>query len=451
MTSFYTQLLQRIVDFIWGTDLKRLPSWKQSLFNSLRIGYLTLRDLFEGQLNLRAMSLVYTTLLSIVPLLAVSVSVLKGFGAQGQIEAYLPTLLEPLGERGKEISDTIIKFVEGIHSGILGSLGLALLLYTVVSLMQKIEAAFNYTWHVNEERSFARRFSDYLSVILIGPVLIFTALSLTASVTNSALYQAAMSYPVFSVLVGVFKLFIPYLLIITAFTLIYIFIPNTRVKFTSALVGAIVAGLLWQTVGWLFASYVSNANYTAIYAAFAALFFFMIWLYISWSILLIGGSIAFYFQNPEYHSLSRRNIFLSNRMKEKAVLILMTKIAECYYKKQPPMGLGELASFLNVASEALSPVMDNLVKCGLVIRTDSEPAGYLPGQAPDVLQVADILNAVRSAEEDDIIKLKRLPHIRDVDAYFDRYQAAVVDTLSGVTLKDLVTPADQDETKQLTG
>ncbi|MGD8926273.1 MAG: YihY/virulence factor BrkB family protein, partial [Thioalkalispiraceae bacterium] len=360
MTAMINQLKAMIIAFIWDKDLTEVPFWHRVMFGALRIGYLTVRDIFDGQLNLRAMSLVYTTLLSIVPLLAVSVSVLKGFGANNYIETTLPALLEPLGERGQEVSEKIITFVDGINSGILGSLGVALLLYTVVSLMQKIESAFNFTWHVNEERSFARRFSDYLSVILIGPVLVFSALGFTASIANSSLYQAAMSYQVFAAIVGVFELLIPYLLIILAFTLVYIFIPNTKVKFMPALVGASVAGILWQTVGWMFASYVSTANYTAIYAAFAALFFFMIWLYISWSIMLIGGAIAFYYQNPEYRSLSPRKLNLSNRMKEKAALLAMVKIADNYYKKHQPWTLNELATYLNIASESLAPMMDSL-------------------------------------------------------------------------------------------
>ncbi len=452
MIALITNTQAKIISFIWDTDVTDAPLPLRFSINALRIAYLTIRDVFiDGQLNLRAMSLVYTTLLSIVPLLAVSVSFLKGFGVHSQIEPTLENFLMPLGDRGKEISENIITFVEGINSGLLGSLGIALLLYTVVSLMQKIESAFNFTWHVNEERSFARRFSDYLSMIIIGPVLVFSALGLTASVANSALYQAALSYSVFASIVGIFELFVPYLLIVLAFTLLYIFIPNTKVKFTSALVGAAITGLIWQSVGWLFASYVSTANYTAIYAAFAALFFFMIWLYISWLIMLTGGCIAFYYQNPEYRSRNRRRMGLSNRMKEKAALVAMTKIAEAYYNKQAPLNVGQLANRLNIASESLSPMLENLIDSGLLIRTDADPAGFLPGQAPDSLPVVDILRAVRRTGEDDIIKIKRLPRNPGVDELYDRYSTAAIGAVSGVMLKDLVNVAETTETQRLTG
>jgi len=436
--------LTRLDEFIWGVDVEPRTVWQSHLLGAARITYLVIRDLFfDGQLSLRAMSLVYTTLLSLVPLIAVSVSVLKGFGAHNQYEPVLLNLLTPLGERGTEIANTIIKFVEGINSGLLGSLGLALLFYTVISLMQKIEHAFNFTWRVSEERSFARRFSDYLSVILIGPVLMFSALGLTASFTSSTLYQKLTSYGLFSFMFSALSHLLPYILIIIAFTMIYIFVPNTKVRLRSALVGALVAGVIWQTVGWLFASFVSSANYTAIYSAFAALFFFMIWVYISWSILLTGASIAYYFQNPEQRTRRRRELTLSNRMKEKLALAVMARITSRYYHRQPPMTLRDLAHSLNIASETLHPIIICLAGKDLLLRTDADPSGYIPGQAPENLQLVEILRAVREAEEDDIMHLGRIPHAEQVEAVFETYQTAAMGSLHGKTLKELVDYDDE--------
>ncbi len=436
----YTQKIRaKIINVIWDTDYNLAPVWQKHLISILRIAYLTIRDLFfDGQLNLRAMSLVYTSLLSIVPLIAVSVSVLKGFGAHNQIEPALLNLLEPLGERGPEITATIISFVEGINFGLLGSVGFMLLLYTVISLIQKIELAFNFTWHVSEERSFVRRFSDYFSVILIGPVLVFTAIGLTATLTNTTLYKAALDYNFFASLLSVFELTIPYVLVILAFTFIYIFIPNTRVKFIPALIGAVVAGIAWQTLGWLFASYVSQANYSAIYSAFAALFFFMIWIYISWTIILVGASIAFYYQNPAYRSRDKRKWTLSNRMKERAALTAMLKIAECYYAKNKTITLNELTQYLNVSPESISPVIQSLLAARLLLRTDTDPAELIPGKAPDALTVNEILIAVRQAEENSVVKISHLPRDGRITFIFDRYQTAAKAEIQGISLKDLL-------------
>jgi membrane protein len=167
---------QFVDEKLWVLDLSHLPRWKAWFLRTLRLLLALVRDISEGELTLRAMSLVYTTLLSLVPLLAVSFSVLKAFGVHNQIEPMLMQFLAPFGPKGREIAFKIVEFVENMKVGILGAVGLALLLYTVVGLIQKIENAFNFTWHVKQSRSLPQRFSGYLSVIIIGPVLVFSAL-----------------------------------------------------------------------------------------------------------------------------------------------------------------------------------------------------------------------------------------------------------------------------------
>jgi membrane protein len=443
MLNLITEWNKRLNGFIWERDTDALTKWSRRGIGALRIAYLTIRDvLFDNQLTLRAMSLVYTTLLSLVPLLAVSVSVLKGFGAHTQLELALKNFLTPLGERGTEITNTIISFVEGINSGLLGSLGMAMLLYTVISLMQKIEAAFNFTWHVSEDRSFARRFSDYLSVVLIGPVLVFSAMGLTATITHSKMFLLLAANPVTGFFINLASYLVPYLLIIFAFTLIYIYIPNTRVKFRAALVGALVSGVLWETVGWLFASFISSANYTAIYSAFAALFFFMIWLYISWTILLIGASIAFYYQNPEFRARQRRHFNLSNRMKEKLALAVMAHVTTRFYRRMPALTLHELALIINIASDLLYPIINNLISRGLLTRTGAETTEFIPAQAPENIQLLEILRAVREADEDEIMNARRITLAPQVEEIFSTYQEAAATAIAGKTLKDLAANVD---------
>ena len=449
MLNTITEWISRLNRFVWDTETATLSKWRNRGIAILRIGYLTIRDVFfDGQLTLRAMSLVYTTLLSLVPLLAVSVSVLKGFGAHHQLELALRNFLTPLGDRGTEITDTIVRFVEGINSGLLGSVGMAMLLYTVISLMQKIEAAFNFTWHVTEDRSFARRFSDYLSVVLIGPVLVFSAMGLTATVTHSQIFLLLASSPVIGLVINLASHLVPYLLIILAFTLIYIYIPNTRVRFRAAFIGASVAGVLWETVGWVFASFISSANYTAIYSAFATLFFFMIWLYISWTILLTGASIAFYVQNPEFRARQRRHFNLSNRLKEKLAMAVMARVATHYYQRKPPLSLHTLAQTLNIASDMLYPIINNLIAWQLLVRTDAEPAEFIPAQAPENMPLMEILRAVREADEDEIMNARRITLSNEVESLFQHYQEAAVSAVAGKTLKDMVSGVDTDEITQ---
>lgn len=427
-----------VYEWVWETPLANIQPKLRPILATLRIGHLIIRDLLEGQLTLRSMGLVYTTLLAMVPLLAVSFSVLKGFGVHNQLEPIMLNLLAPLGDKGVEITRTIIGFVDNIKVGVLGSLGLALLFYTVVSLIQKIERAFNYTWRVSDQRPLTQRFSNYLSVILIGPVLIFSAIGMTASVSNVAVVKDVMDIEAVSVMFTFFSRLIPYLLIILAFTLIYLFVPNTKVKFRSALIGGIVSGILWETSGWVFASFIVNStNYTAIYSAFATLIVFMIWLYLSWLILLVGGSIAFYHQHPEHRNLQSRILSLSNRMREKLSLLIMTLIGQHYYHNKPAWTMDALVKKTNVGVEAVGLLIENLIQAKLLVKTEGESPGYLPARAPETIMVKDLLKSIRQAGESANLRIDNLPQVDVIDALYNEIEVSIDNSLAERNLHDL--------------
>ncbi|MCB2081965.1 MAG: YihY/virulence factor BrkB family protein, partial [Rickettsiales bacterium] len=257
--------------WLWGTDIRHRPITVRFGMHCLRIVQAVLRDLADGQLSLQAMSLVYTTVISLVPLLALSFSVLKGFGAHNQIRPALLSALEPLGEKSTEITDRVLQFVDNIQVGVLGAAGLALLLYSVVAMMQKIERAFNAIWHVGRGRNFAQRFSDYLSVLLLGPLLLFLSVGITASVRSNTVMHTLAGMPGVGLLLEWAGLIVPYLLMALAFAFIYFYLPHTRVRIGAAFTGGLVTAVVWKTMGWLFTLFVVNASsHTAIYSAFAS-------------------------------------------------------------------------------------------------------------------------------------------------------------------------------------
>jgi len=429
-----TVLRQRV----WEVDLSSLPWWKGWLTKVLRMFYVVIRDLLDGQLTLRAMSLVYTTLLAMVPLLAVSFSVLKGLGVHNQIEPLLLNFLKPMGERGVELTARIIGFVDSVKAGVLGALGLAFLIYTVISLIQKIELACNDTWHVSRSRPLSQKFSDYLSVILIGPVLVFSALGITASVMSTAVVQKMVAIKVFGSLMELGTKLVPYVLMAAAFTFVYIFVPNTRVRFRSAFTGGLVAGVLWEASGWGFASFVvKSAKYTAIYSGFAVIIMFMIWLYLSWLIVLVGASVAYYHQHPESMTAHRRELQLSNRMQEKLALLVMFLVGKNYYDNLPALTLEKFAQSFNVPMEALEPIMAALEEYGLLTQTAKEPPAYLPARPLDTAGLKDVLDAVRGANEINDLKPQSESAELAVGQLVDHLDQAMARALRGSTLKDL--------------
>jgi membrane protein len=425
--------------WVWGDDLRTLGGVRLFLVRALRLLYVLIRDLFRGQLSLRAMSLVYTTLLALVPLLAVSFSVLKGFGVHNQVEPLLLKFLEPLGSKGQEIVVYVIQFVENVKVGVLGSVGLALLIYTVISLIQKIEGAFNDVWRIESQRSFSQRFSNYLSVILIGPVMMFTALGITASVMNNRLVQYVISIEPFGLMLVELGRLVPYLLVCLAFTFVYVFLPNTRVKLGAGLTGGLVAGFLWQTTGWAFAAFIANSTrYAAIYSSFAILILLLIWLYINWLVLLVGAQISFYVQNPQYLTMKQLRLVLSNRFKEHLALVIMYLVASNHYHKREPWRRETLAQRLDLPDEPVQGLLAVLVESGYLVETAADPCGYLPAMASDTVQVADLLAAVRQAGEGRFLSASRLASVVPFSDLMQRIENAPGDVLQDTTLRSLV-------------
>ncbi len=393
---------ERLEAYIWSFNAGDPDTAYSPPRHFLQIAVMVARDLLDGQLTLRAMSLVYTTILSLVPLLAVSISVLKGFGVHDQLEPALLRLFAPLGDNSAEVSARIVDFVENMRVGVLGAVGLGLLIYTTISLIQKIESAFNYTWRTRSSRNLMRRFSDYLSVIMVGPVLIFTAVGITASLSNSYVIGMIDSLPYLGGVLHFAGKLLPYLLVIAAFAFIYMLVPNTRVHWRSALYGAITAGILWETAGLAFTSFVSESTkYTAIYSSFAILLVFMIWLYLAWLILLIGSNIAFYHQNPERLSWHRRDAHLSARMRERLALQSMVDIALVHDRQSSlPTDLDGLAARQQVPGDILARMLDALEADGLVVRSDEDPPRYLPAASLEKIRLSEILRSARTAEDD---------------------------------------------------
>jgi membrane protein len=436
-------LSERLIQELWEKDIEQRSRHGRLAVRLARLLFGIARKCTDSQLNMRAMSLVYTTLLALVPLLAVSFSVLRAFGVHNQLEPFLMEFLAPLGERGEEVAARILGFVENIQVGILGSLGIALLFYTVISLIQKVEEAFNTIWLVPSTRSLSRRFSDYLSVILIGPVLVFSALGITASVMTSAVVQWFLTIEPFgTLLLGISRL-IPYLLVCGAFAFIYGFIPNTRVRPGAAIAGGLFAGVLWYTTGLLFAHFVADSsNYSAVYSSFAGAILFMIWLYAGWLIVLVGAWVAFYWQNPHFLNPLRESAVLGDHRREALVLEIMTLIGRAHYRNEPPWTLEALERrYPSAQSEALVALVRELEAQGLIVATHKEPPAYVPGRDIETIGLREVMRVARG-------EAGTGSDLTTVSAVMDRVDAAIARVLAERTVKDLAIPHNLGKTEQ---
>jgi membrane protein len=386
-------------------------------------------------LNLQAMSLTYSTLLSLVPFLAVMFSVLKAFGVQNVLEPFLAQMLQPLGAEASAVTNKIINFVQNIRIGILGAAGLAMLFYTVVTLVAKIEDALNQIWRSPHSRSWGQRTTAYLSVVLVGPVMVFTALALTASAQSywlvARLFKIGFVSYVFTLTTSV----MPFVLLCATFTFLYKFIPYTKVRLRSALVGGAAAGILWQLVGMGFAAFVANsAQYAAIYSSFAIMIVFLIWLYVGWLIFLVGAEVAYFHQHP--HAFIREALHGTggHRFQEWLALSAMVEITRRHFSDGPPWKPTELAASFGVSS--LENFIDDFVRAGILLRS-LDPEGVALARPPENVTVNEVLDI---ASDSAAHELRNPGPATDILTRRDR---AVHDALEGITLKSLAADNSQ--------
>ncbi|MFZ2508973.1 MAG: YihY/virulence factor BrkB family protein [Steroidobacteraceae bacterium] len=406
------------------------------LLGLLRYPYALVRDLLTGELNLRAMGLVYTTLLSLVPLFAFAFAVLKGLGVHRDLEPLLFEFLRPIGERASELTAQIMDFVERVRGGVLGSLGLAFLLYTVVATIRKLEDAFNFAWHVERPRSLMRRISEYLSLMVIAPVFLVIVFGLLGAVAEQDTMRWLTGHAVFGTIIGGLGAAGPFLFVTAVFTFLYVFIPNTRVRLRPACAGGLTAGVLWAMSGMIFTKIVAaSTNMVAIYAGFAIFLAALIWIYLSWLILLIGAQLSFYVQNPRYLRAGQAPVQLTSRLRERLALTVMLLIGRNFIAGAGPWRLRNLAEQLEVPGSALETVIEALEHAGLVTTTDEEEV--LPARDLESIAMHHILTAVRDERQYETWLLWRARTEPDADVIADGVEAAIRERTGMVTLRDL--------------
>lgn len=427
------RLVDQLRARLW--EERAAPSWSEIwLVRIGRYAFALVRDLLEGQLSMRAMSLVYTTLLSLVPFLALGFSVLKALGVHNTLEPVLLEFLRPLGAQATEVSQNLIGFVEKIQVGVLGSLGVALLFYTAISLIQKVENSFNHIWRIERPRPFAQRVGEYLGVLMVGPVVVFSALGMTASVLNSGLVTQIKDIEPFGFLLyGVTRL-IPYAMIVGMFTFLYAYVPNTRVGLRPAAVGGVAAGVLWQTASFAFASFVASAtNYNAIYSSFAIVIFLLIWLYVGWLILLTGCQLAFYAQHPAHLKPERGTPLPAGRQAEYLALLIMATAGQRFVEGQPALTQEDLARHLGAMPEHVAPAVETLIERGYLTEAGRERTQLVPARDLDAVTLGELWRSIRAG------RTELRPHDalgREVAGLIDTAESAFIEQHGHSSLRD---------------
>jgi membrane protein len=436
------QQLKSFQENLLHADLAKFPRSKRAFYRHLRILYSAAQGFQDNHCALHASALTYTTLLALVPLLALMFSILKGFGVQNRLE---PILLEKLSAGSEEIVQQIIRYIDKTNVKALGAVGLAGLLLTAISLIGNIELALNRIWGVQRPRSLGRKFADYLSVLLTCPILFVAALGLTSSIQNVTVVQSMLDLPGMSYLALFLASLSPYLLMWIALTFIYNYLPNTNVRLVSALYGGVIAGTLWQLAQWGYIHFqVGVARYNAIYGAFAQLPIFLVWLYTGWNVVLFGAVLSFAHQNPRTEAKELSTPDADYSFKEELGLKLLWLIGKNFDEGKEPYSAEKLAQKLAAPVNLVSELLEQHCRAGFLLPATGEPEEpiYVLAKPPEKLRLDQVIEAMRHYGGDDGLKIKRVEGEETLHKTLERIAEARRKALSRITLRDLLSEGD---------
>ena len=387
---------------IWNMPLHEIPKVQLFLIKQLRIIILALRGFSEDKVSLRASALTFYSLLSVVPTLAMIFGIAKGFGFQNKLEEELINGFKGHEEALDWIVNMARNYLENVKGGLIAGIGLIVLFWTVMGLLTNIERSFNGIWQVKKSRPFVRKLTDYLSIMLIAPIFLFITSSANVFITTQVdviTTEVALLGQVKPV-INFFLHFTPYLMIWLLLTIVYMVMPNTKVTFISALVGGIIAGTLVQLSQWGYVYFqLGVSKYNAIYGSFAALPLFLIWLQISWLIVLLGAEISFAKQNVARYEYEYNSLNISYKLKSILTLLVANYVIKIFAKGDSPLTSFQLARELKIPVGIVRNISFELTEAGVfseTLRDNSKEKAYQPGRDIHTITVHLVLKKLEN-------------------------------------------------------
>ncbi len=422
----------KIVNFlnkdIWRIRLKDMPRKRSFFIRTLRIVLLSLRGFNEDKCSLRASALTFYSLLSIVPVFAMIFGIAKGFGMDKMLEQHIMDRITVQNEIITNIINFSHSLLENTKGGVIAGIGVALLFWTVIKVLGNIERSFNDIWGIKGMRSLMRRFADYLSVMLICPILLILASSVTVFINTQAkmITQKIALLGAFAPFINFVLDFLPYTIIWVVFTFIYIFIPNTKVNFKSAILAGIVAGTAYQLMQWGYVYFqVGVAKYNAIYGSFAALPLFLVWLQLSWRIVLLGAEISFAHQNVDTYEFEPDCLNVSHSFKNLLTLRIVNLLSKNFAKGKKALTAHEISHVLGIPIRLVRDIAYELTQSGIFVAVQ-ESTGRVPTYQPAVdinlLSIKYVIDKLEGRGSDSIpvVGTEELERIRDSLQSFNR-------------------------------
>ena len=434
--------LKELNHFIWNTSLKHTKGKRGIIIRYLRTIVLAARGFIQDKVQLRASSLTFYTLLSVIPMAAIAFGIAKGFGLEADLERELINEFASQQEVLGWVLRNARNALQETKGGYMAGVGIVILFWSVMQLLDHIESSFNHIWQVRQSRPWIRKFTDYLAIMLIAPVFIILSSSITVFISTqlTSFMDEARILEHFKPIIKALVQIAPYLIMWMVLTFTYIILPNTKVKFGSALLAAIVAGTLLQIVQWLYIDLqVGITRLSAIYGSFAAFPLFIVWIQTSWLIVLLGAELSFANQNVHRYEFETDSLNISQFHRKVMAILIMHIIIKKFQKGEEPMSSDIMANNLRIPVRIASEILHELNSAGLINQLSGEQDKqqiYQPGIDINQMTIGFVLDRLdkKGTEQSTVLKNKEYEKVISALKEFDEL---ITSAESNVLIKDL--------------
>lgn len=437
ISDWFASVYKFIRSDIWKITGNEISNTRRIIYNIIKTIYLSIRGYYNNKLGVRSAALTYSITFAIVPLIALISSIAKGFGIEAVIEKALQDTFVAQAHLIPIIMEYVHKYLDTMSGGLFIGIGLAILIYSVYNLFAQIEVALNNIWQVEKSRSIPKQFMLYFSGLLIFPILLAVSSGLSIYINN--VLKSSLLNQLFSPLTSFFISLIPYFLSCLLFTVIYLFVPNTKVRFVNALIAGTIAGIAFQLFQMLYVNgQINLTRYNAIYGGFAAIPLLLLWLNISCLIFLIGAEISYVSQNLRNFDYEVETENISNRYKKQLTLFVAYVIVKQFEANEPSLSEEQIVNKYKLPIRLLNQILAELKKCGIIAVTENEKRvkTYLPAVDINQLTLNDILQRIDTNGSELFLENKN----EEMDAFWQKITAIqqnIDKTNLKILLKDL--------------
>lgn len=436
MISLVKKLIEFLSQKLWKVRLNKVDKRQGILIRQVRIISLAIKGFQEDNCLTYATALTFYTLFSIVPILALIFAIAQGFGYEKTLQEQI---LKNYSQYAEILNNAFVyanSMLSTTKGGVIAGFGIVLLLWSVMQLLVNIETSFNDIWEITRGRSWVRKVTDYLTIMMVGPVLLIVSGGLTVAIQTRLGNMHMLGF------VGTFFIkMLAYALVAGVFTFLYVVLPNTKVKIKPAFIAAIIATILFELLGWGYIRFQIGANrLNLIYGSFAALPLFLIWVQYSWYIVLFGSELSYAYQNVDHYELEDDIQNLSARYKKAIALMIANLVAKRFYNNEKPLNATEISEKLDLPSRLTRMIINEFVETGIFVEvlpeTDKEIV-YQPGVTESKFTVQFLVDSLekKGINSLPINDTKELIHINKLMQEMDK---AMDTDLGHLNVKDIV-------------